>query len=115
MSVFVCLCVSRLFVSVCVCVPGLVGIMLINAGEEAGFPGWADVVHARSGSCHISQMIHKLVRFSRSRTSEPELTGQSLVLVPTPGTGETGPAQGFPGQRGVSYTHSLCSSSVCVG
>ena len=95
--------------------PGLVGIMLINAGEEAGFPGWADVVHARSGSCHISQMIHKLVRFSRSRTSEPELTGQSLVLVPTPGTGETGPAQGFPGQRGVSYTHSLCSSSVCVG
>lgn len=56
--------------------------MLASAGGEAGLPGWAGVVHARSDSCHISQMTHKLVRFSRSRTSEPELTVQSLVLVP---------------------------------
>ena len=48
--------------------------MFINAGEEAGFPGWGDVVHARNRSCHVSQMIHKLFHITRSRTSDGVIT-----------------------------------------
>ena len=50
-------------------------------------------------------MTHKLIRFSRKRTSEPTRTEKSPGLAPAPGPGETGWTQGFPGEQGESCTH----------
>ena len=49
--------------------------MSINDGKEAGFPGRGDVVRERSGTCEISQVIRKLIHFSRGRTSNQNSLG----------------------------------------